>query len=363
MQEFLSAVHRELAKGQDICLATIISQRGSAPRSLGTRFFVRSDGSFWGTIGGGRFEADVISAARHALAKGRTSILNYCLLGRDAADCEMICGGDLDVYLEPLAGSDGLAKEIYQRAARMASRGGRALLATLVAPGPANGLAGRKLLLVPGRPSVGSLAGAPGLISQLNTFLKGVRPQDPPQLLETPAAPGPGLVFVDPILSNPVVYIFGGGHVAQQLAPLVTLAGFRLVVADDRPEWGNRERFPQADEIWNRDLSRVLEGEELGPEAYLVIVTRGHLYDKEVLAQCLRQNASYVGMIGSRRKRELIYKALREEGFGQEQLKAVHSPIGLDIGAETPEEIAISIVAELVAARARADGRKHSRKA
>jgi len=357
--EFLRIVHDELAGGRDLCLATIIGQRGSAPRSLGTRFFVRPDGSFWGTIGGGRFEADVIQAARHALTHGRAVNLSYCLQGRDVADCEMICGGEMEVYLEPLSGSDRVVVEIFSRAAKVAGRGGRALLATLVAPGPVNGVAGRKLLLVQGGSSLGSLAGSPELVGQLDAFLEQAQPQDPPRLLDLSAAHETGLVFVDPILSSPVVYIFGGGHVARQLAPLVSLAGFRLVVADDRPEWANPERFPRAEQIWNRNLSQVLDGEYLGSEAYLVIVTRGHLFDKEVLAQSLRQKAAYVGMIGSRRKRELIYQALREEGFSQEQLDAVHSPIGLDIGAETPEEIAIAIAAELVAVRAqRVGGRR-----
>ncbi|MEW5911749.1 MAG: XdhC family aldehyde oxidoreductase maturation factor [Thermodesulfobacteriota bacterium] len=362
MLEFLRTVHDELAAGGKLCLATIISQRGSAPRSLGTRFFVRPDGSFWGTIGGGRFEADVIEAARGALAQGQALNLSFRLQGRDAADSEMICGGTMDVYLEPLTAGDPTAAEIFAQAAKVAARGGRALLATWVAPGPVNGTAGRKLLLVQGGASLGSLAGPPDLRGRLDAFLEQARPQEPPRLLDLSPSPGAGLVFLDPILSSPVVYIFGGGHVAQKLAPLVRLAGFRLVVADDRPEWANRERFPQAEQIWNRGLSQVLAGEELGSEAYLVIVTRGHLYDKEVLAQCLRQPAAYVGMIGSRRKRELIYQALLQEGFRQEQLDWVHSPIGLDIGAETPEEIAIAIAAELVAVRARRGGGRRKAK-
>jgi xanthine dehydrogenase accessory factor len=352
LQEFFPTVQGELAAGGDLCLATIVAQKGSAPRSLGTRFFVRPDGSFWGTIGGGCLESRVIEEARQALAKGRSVLMHHRLLGRDAADVEMICGGDLMVYLEPLLGGDEMAVELFQEAARVQAKGGRAVLATLVEPGPVDGLAGRKLLMVQNGPTIGFLADHEELNRELAAYLGAIKPHQLPQLLDSPALGPEGQVFVDPIVGGPVVYIFGGGHVAKQIAPLVKLMGFGLVVADDRVEWANPERFPQAGEIWNQDLDRVLEGKRLGSEAYLVIVTRGHLFDKDVLAQCLRQKAAYVGMIGSKRKRQLVYKALLEEGFSQEELNAVYSPIGLDIGAETPEEIALAIAAELVAVRA-----------
>jgi xanthine dehydrogenase accessory factor len=352
MRDFLAAVHEWLARGEDLCLATIIERKGSAPRSRGSSFFVDKN-SFYGTIGGGRFEAEAIERAREAISRGRAELMHYRLMGGDVADTEMICGGNLDLYLEPLWAGDAQAQAIYQAAARVAARGGRALLATLLAPGPAKAVAGRKLLLLEGAEPVGSLDLDGELIASLANHLDELNGAAGPHLWRGPGAERlPFAVLIEPIISQPVVYIFGGGHVSQKLAPLVTMAGFGLVVADDRPEWANRARFPQADEIWNRPLNKVLDGQKLGPEAYIVIVTRGHLFDKEVLAQALRQNAAYVGMIGSRRKRALIYKSLAEEGFEQEKLEEVHSPIGLDIGAETPEEIAISIIAELVAVRA-----------
>ena len=347
-----------MSRGEDLCLGTIIERKGSAPRSRGSSFLVGKD-SFYGTIGGGRFEAEAIDKAREAMSRGRAELMRYRLMGGDVADTEMMCGGNLDLYLEPLWADDAQARAIYQAAAKAAARGGRALLATLLAPGPAKTVAGRKLLLAEGAEPVGSLDLDGELTAALAGHLEELDAAAGPHLWRGPAAERlPAAVLIEPIISRPVVYIFGAGHVSQKLAPLVTMAGFGLVVADDRPEWANRARFPQADEIWNRPLDQVLEGQELGPEAYIVIVTRGHLFDKEVLAQALRQNAAYVGMIGSRRKRALIYKALAEEGFDQEELAGVHSPIGLDIGAETPEEIAISIIAELVAVRAGRGGRQ-----
>lgn len=352
MRNFLTAVSQELAQGTSLCLATIIGQKGSAPRSAGSRFFVRPGGDFWGTIGGGNFEAQVITQAALALERGLSELMHYRLMGADVADTEMICGGDLDVFLDPVAADDPQNLALYQAAAQAAGSGGRALLATLMVSGGGPSVAGRKLLLRYGHDPLGSLPLTDGLLAALDRELDGVG-RAKQCLWEAPEARAlPAPLLLEPIATQPVVYIFGGGHVSQKLAPLAAMAGFGLVVADDRPEWANRQRFPQAREIWNRPMETVLRDENLGPEAYIVIVTRGHLYDKEVLAQSLRQKAAYVGMIGSKRKRAMIYKALSEEGFTSEQLQQVHSPIGLAIGAETPEEIAISIAAELVAVRA-----------
>jgi len=149
------------------------------------------------------------------------------------------------------------------------------------------------------------------------------------------------------------VYIFGAGHVSQHLAPLATLVGFCTVVLDDRQEFANRQRFPDAAEIVVLDsFQRALEGLAINADSYLVIVTRGHAHDQTVLGQALSTPAGYIGMIGSGRKRDAIYAALGKEGFSRQDLDRIFSPIGLKIEAETPEEIAVSIVAELILVRA-----------
>ncbi len=160
---------------------------------------------------------------------------------------------------------------------------------------------------------------------------------------------------MEPIYPEPTLYIFGTGHISRYLAPLANMVEFRVVVIDDRKEYANREHFPQADDIWVRQFEGVGEGIKPDEESYIVIVTRGHLHDYTVLKEVLRKGARYIGMIGSRRKRELIYQQLRQEGYTQEELDRIHAPIGLDINAETPEEIAISIIAELI--RVRAEGK------
>jgi xanthine dehydrogenase accessory factor len=165
---------------------------------------------------------------------------------------------------------------------------------------------------------------------------------------------GGDLAVVEAVLPGEIVYLFGAGHVAHPTSRLAAFAGFRVMVVDDRPEFASRERFPDSEEVRVvPDFGVALNGCRHDPEAFVVILTRGHLHDKTVLAQALRTDAGYIGMIGSRRKRDQIYAALRQEGFTEADLQRVSSPIGLPIGAETPEEIAFSIVAELIQVRAR----------
>lgn len=351
MSQLFARICDNLDQGRDICLATIINQIGSAPRAMGVSFLVRADGSIEGTIGGGRLEGEVIQEARRALPAGESRLMHFRLKGEDVAQTDMICGGDVDVYLEPIKADDQAAARIYAAAARVAARGGKALLLTPIQPGPLPSLAGRKLLLIPGEQPVGGLDQMPGIAAELNP--EELASQGKPGIwMQTLPSGGKLDLFLEPIRSEPVVYIFGGGHVSQHLAKLIKMVDFRLVVADDRPEFANQERFPQADEIWTGDFQKMLAEKKIDRNAYVVIVTRGHIFDKEVLDRALDWDTVYLGMIGSRRKRALIYKALEESGRTREQLEAVHSPIGLDIGAETPEEIAVAIVAELIQVRA-----------
>src|SRR5215468_1960756 len=167
-------------------------------------------------------------------------------------------------------------------------------------------------------------------------------------------------VFVEPILPQPVAYIFGGGHISMALAKAASAAGFGIVVVDDREQFANKERFPMAQELYTGYEDAFAR---LSPNAasYLVIVTRGHRDDMRVLAWAVRTDARYVGMIGSKRKVLSVYKALEAEGYRPEEFERVYAPMGLEIGALSPEEIAISIVAELVAVRRNADSAAHKK--
>lgn len=167
-------------------------------------------------------------------------------------------------------------------------------------------------------------------------------------------------VFVEPILPQPTLYLFGGGHVSMALAKAANASGFAIGVIDDREAFANRERFPMADHVFTSYEDAF---EKLLPNAasYLVIVTRGHKEDMRVLAWAVRTNARYIGMIGSKRKVISVYKALEKEGYRAEELERVYAPMGLEIGALSPEEIAVSIVAELIAIRRNADHASHKK--
>jgi len=160
------------------------------------------------------------------------------------------------------------------------------------------------------------------------------------------------MLFWERIAPQDVLYLFGAGHISTCLAPLAKKIGFRVVVIDDRSEYCNRERFPEADEVIVAPFTEVFNQITITPTSYVAIVTRGHLFDLTVLKSALCYKPAYIGMIGSLRKIKMVFASLAAEGISEERLKEVHAPIGLDLGGETPEEIAISIAAELIKERA-----------
>ncbi len=155
-------------------------------------------------------------------------------------------------------------------------------------------------------------------------------------------------IFVEKLNTTPTLIICGGGHVSLHLYKIAIMVGFEVVIIDDREEFVNKERFPKAKELYFGNFEEILKEMDYGQNSYYAIMTRGHSYDRECLKEALNKKHEYIGMIGSKRKRELLYKSLIEEGYQENELRKVHSPIGLDINAETPEEIAISIMAELI---------------
>jgi xanthine dehydrogenase accessory factor len=159
-------------------------------------------------------------------------------------------------------------------------------------------------------------------------------------------------LFVEPLASEPVLYVFGGGHVSLQIVPLSARMGFKVKVVDDRVEFADPNNFPEASNVHQYPFEGVMDRLSVDESAYLVIVTRGHIHDRTVLTQALKTPAKYIGMMGSKRKSKMVFDALWKEGFTKADIGRVYSPIGLDIGAETPEEIAVSIVGELIKVRA-----------
>jgi xanthine dehydrogenase accessory factor len=241
-------------EGRRGALATIINVRGSIPSFETAKMLVREDGTIAGTIGGGCVEAEVWEAAREVMKNEKPQTLNFNLNNNPRYDTGLVCGGTLEV-------------------------------------------------------------------------------------------------FVEPVLPISTLYIFGAGHVAFSLYKVARMAGFDVVITDDRETYANRERFPDARDIFADEYEQVMSQLAPNDTSYIVIVTRGHRDDMRVLRWAAETPARYVGMIGSQRKTISIYKELEKEGIAAEKLARVYAPVGIDIGAITPEEIAISIVAELIARR------------
>jgi xanthine dehydrogenase accessory factor len=330
-----------LTQGKTAVLATVIQQSGSAPRKGGAQMVIKEDGSFVGSIGGGRLEADVLKEARRVMTGGKAKILDFHLSGTEVAETEMICGGDVEVFLEPL--SPGL-QDLYAQLLEVQRRGEEAALATIISEGPIEEGRGRKGLISAAGQTIDPFSLDPKALQAAQEVIK----EKKVRLIPHKGA----RLYLEPIFSEPVLYLFGAGHISRYIAPVASMVGFQVIVIDDRAEFASRAHFPQADEIWVGEFETIGEKIEQDEQTYMVIVTRGHMHDYTVLKQVLPMKCRYIGMIGSSRKRAMIYKKLLEEGHTQKELDRVHAPIGLAINAETPEEIAVSIVAELIQVRA-----------
>jgi xanthine dehydrogenase accessory factor len=254
MREVLEAALRAEQAGEPAALVTVVSTRGSTPQKAGARMLVHADGRIVGTIGGGCLEAEMTRRARQAIQDRRVQLASYDLTPDEAGEDGLVCGGTMQVFIEPVEGT-------------------------------------------------------------------------------------------------PVLCLFGAGHVAQPLARMASACGFRVEVADDRAKFANAERFPEADLLVVDDFSAAAERMTLGPNSFAVVVTRGHKGDAEALEALLRHDLRFVGLLGSRAKTVHIFAALSEKGVSLDRLSAVHAPLGLQIGAQTPDEIAVSILAEMVAVR------------
>ncbi|HZP34200.1 MAG TPA: XdhC/CoxI family protein [Candidatus Acidoferrales bacterium] len=259
--DLFEEVLRLRREGKRAVMATIVHTNGSIPSFESSRMLIREDGSIMGTIGGGCVEAEVWAAAKDVLKAEAPRKMTFNLNNEASYDNGLICGGTLEV-------------------------------------------------------------------------------------------------FVEPILPQPILYIFGGGHVSIAVANAAHTAGFAIGVIDDREQFANRERFPMAREVYT-SYEEAFEKLQPNASTYILIVTRGHRDDMRVLAWAVKTNARYLGMIGSKRKVLSVYQALEREGFAPELFDRVHAPVGVEIGALTPEEIAISISAELIAVRRGAANVKH----
>ncbi len=332
-----------LKQGESFALVSIITKEGSAPRTAGTRMIVRSDGTQTGTIGGGALEAHACSLCRDVFAHKLPLVTEFSLTADAVASMDMICGGKVELLVDYQDAGDPALLKVYEQALDAIEHRRTVLLITGLG---ANQEATRLCIVESDGSTAGQWVPDDMLVQELRGRVRGRH--------QTAVELAAGRYLVEPVGDCGTVYVFGGGHISCQLAMLTAIAGFRTVVLDDREEYANRRRFPLADDVLvPPSFAEALSGIDIDSASYIVIVTRGHRHDKSVLAASLQTDARYVGMIGSRKKRDAIYEALLQEGYTPDDLERVHAPIGIDIGAESPEEVAISIVAELILERAR----------
>jgi xanthine dehydrogenase accessory factor len=333
-----------LEKDSPLVLASIVKLEGSSPRHNGAKMVVAANGKSYGTIGGSLLEAASIKEAWSAIAAGKSRMLDFNLNGKDANSMGMICGGMTSVLLDYIAPS--AANREFFLSWQKALQGSRDFYFVTHLRNSKSTL---KVVAHSFIYPEGEVASTGKIIADEIEFLKSeLRHINMTSILENENA----RLIVDPIRKVKTVYLFGAGHVAVPTAHIAALTGFRTVVLDDRAEYANNERFPSAYTVRVLgNFNKALEGLEIDADSYIVIITRGHQFDREVLDQALKTRAGYIGMISSRRKRDTIYQALLDSGVSQSELDRVHSPIGIPIGGETPEEIAVSIAAELIKER------------
>ena len=350
MPEIYKRLVQELTADRSAVLAAIVRQDGSSPRSLGSKFVVCRDGSLVGSIGGGKLEAMVIKAAEGLFGRDMALMMEIHMTGKEVAGTDMICGGNVDVLVQGITPANTQAREILEAVLRLLEKGGQGILAVGPLPDQDRESEVGMLLYRSEADVIGSIGEEDAVKGMILSQAEKILGTNPTQVIyETPAGRP---VVLEPLFSRPTVIIFGGGHISVNLAPILAMIDFRIVVVDDREEFANRERFPQAAHIVVADFENCFDQLEFTSKTYCVLVTRGHLHDKTVLEKVIDLPTRYVGMIGSRRKRNMLYDNLMNQGVSPERLKEVYSPIGLDIGAETPEEIAIAIAAELIQSRA-----------
>jgi xanthine dehydrogenase accessory factor len=325
--------------GEDFAWATIIDTQGSAPRHVAASMLVKTGGSIVGTIGGGPLEAAVIRESLVVLSSAKTRLMPF-----DSAGLGMACGGGGLVSIEYVDSSRPTTLDLHRGLLDLLARGRKGWLVAVIQESREPEATVAKCLV----DSEGIVYGEPVLPP--TTLQELARTGGAHNLSTTDEA---ARIYVQPVGAQGTAYVFGAGHCGEKLVPVLNSLDFFTVVIDDRSDFANRERFPGADGIVvPESFDGAVVTLPIEEDSYIVIVTRGHLHDKSVLRQALTTRAGYIGMMGSKRKVAEIFRALREEGFSSQELERVYTPIGLSIGAETPEEIAISIAGELIQVRA-----------
>ncbi|REK12399.1 MAG: XdhC/CoxI family protein [Planctomycetota bacterium] len=344
MRELLDELTAAIARGNGVACCRLVETRGSTPQKPGAAMLVFPDGSQAGTLGGGCVEAEVKRQALATLGRGNAEVVKFQLDDDYGWDDGLICGGRMQVLIDPLAATPD--REYVARLQALA-RDGMGATEAIVFDAEASGLpAGASYLFDAEGALAASVRGPVEGGAAPQAVRDGLK-----SLQERPRPYAAGGIAYLPLLSRCRLVIVGGGHVGQAVAALAADLDFDVWVVDDRAEFVTPERFPKAERRIAGTMGDVLPGLEITPNTYCLIVTRGHNHDEEALYHLIDRKARYLGMIGSKRKIKLIFDDLRAEGISAESLGEVYAPVGLDIGSQTVMEIAVSIAAELIAHR------------
>lgn len=344
MDDILSEIVRRKEQGERMALASLVWSTGSIPMSERAKMIVAEQGDVVGTIGGGCLEAEVLSAGRIALETGENQLSRYTMTEKQAGESGLNCGGSVRIYTEVIEPDEGA--DFYGRvlASRQARRG--CALATLLKRRFDSAGAGRLWLGADGS-TCGSL-GTPEADLAVEERLPNVLVRERGLVCELDEG---AEVFIEPFLPEPVLYVFGGGHVGGQICALAKNVGFRVVLIDDRPAFANSERHPLADECLVAGMAEVFADLPIDDQSYIIAATRGHQHDEVVVEAAIETPARYIGMLGSERKKLILWRRIAARGGNPQRLDAIFAPIGVNIGADTPAEIAVSVVAELIEQR------------
>ncbi len=327
-----------LEAGRPVALVKVISTTGSTPGKVGYKMLVFGDGAgIAGTVGGGLLEAKMIAEAGRMLGTPQVRWFRFDLDG-NADDEKGICGGSVEFLIETF---DQTALPFFQELSVAGDDREGGVLVSILSP---DGLP-RKMRL---RGTDDATSAGISLPEEIRETLREVAASGG---AGTRLSAGSMDLFVESLAVRPAVVLFGAGHVSYHIARFAHATHFRVIVCDERAEYANRERFPDVEEILVEDFGRVFERLPIDRRSYVVIVTRGHKCDQMVLERVVRTEARYIGMIGSRRKTLTLLQKLRDQGVAKERIEKVYSPIGVSIGAVTAEEIALSIVCELIKVR------------
>ena len=330
----LELMARRLCAGDALVLVTVTASSGATPRGTGARMLVGTEGRICGTIGGGAVEYRCEQMALQVLEHKVSARQDFSLTRDDVQNLGMICGGEVNVFFHYIPEGDGETLSLAWEALRLMEAGEALWLISNISDAGALSLYTQR----------SGIYGAPVPAQLLSSLPRK------PKLLNC----GEESYCVEQIYSSSRVYIFGCGHVSRELEPVLSHVGFRCVMMDDRPEFAQRAFFPTAEDVKVIDFNAIAESVTITPEDFVCVMTRGHAYDTEIQAQILKCRPAYVGVIGSRKKAAGVRQILKEHhGLSEEELDLITTPIGLDIEAETPAEIAISIAAQLIQTRAK----------